>query len=429
MSLEKIPQGLNETYGRLLGRSAPSDVGLVRKILTWLSFSYVPITLNQLWEALCIDSERRCVDEELRLRSPQDILLASHSLVSVSSDGHVMLAHLSVRDYLLSDEIKKDAKSAIFSLKPETCHLELARDCLAYLFASDLSSGPSTTQEKYLSRLRQFPLLRYATKYWFYHARSSGLNDGLQNLTLEFFSPGARQNFMSWVQVLNADSPFKWSVYPEHATPVYYASSLGLDQAVESLIQSMTVDQLNAPGSRFGGTALHAATIRGHLTIIERLLAAGADASKADFDQVTPLHTAASQGFLDIIKTLLDHGASRDAPDGLDSRTPADWARLGGQMAAADLIEKHSRDSSHDKNPQGRLFKDRVDESKQATEPAQVELWQPGASYFPDYYERRSGIDSSRIVRIVVGERTSCFDTTFIPLMTEGEMAQLNAVW
>ncbi|UPK96512.1 hypothetical protein LCI18_007447 [Fusarium solani-melongenae] len=211
-SLQRLPQGLSATYARLLLRSCPADVALVKKIMTWLAFSYVPSTLPQLWEELAIEKGENVIDDESRLRSPQDILLLGNSLIAVSPDGRVALSHLSVRDYLVSTEIRSNPKTAVFAVDPGISHRELAQDCLTYLLLSDLSSGPSNTEQEYLSRLVDFPILQYATKYWFYHARNAVVDDELRDLTMNFFAPEARDSFMSWVQVLNVDSPFKWNV-------------------------------------------------------------------------------------------------------------------------------------------------------------------------------------------------------------------------
>ncbi len=70
---------------------------------------------------------------------------------------------------------------------------------------------------------------------------------------------------MSWVQDLNADYSFKYNLYPQHATSLYYAASFCLDHIVNALIENGAV--LDAPGSRFGGTALHGAVLRCHVLI------------------------------------------------------------------------------------------------------------------------------------------------------------------
>ena len=392
--------------------------------MTWLAFSCVPLTLPQLWEALAIEKGENVIDDESRLRSPQDILLLGNSLIAVSPDGHVALSHLSVRDYLVSTEIRSDPKTAVFALDPGISHRELAQDCLTYLLLSDLSSGPSNTEQEYLSRLVHFPLLQYATKYWFYHARNAVVDDEIRDLTMNFFAPEARDSFMSWVQVLNADSPFKWNVYPRHATSLYYAASLGLDEVVESLLGSTSLEEINAPGSRFGGTAIHAAAIRGHVSIIKKLVAAGGEAGKADFNKVTPLHSAASRRSVETIKVLLEHGAPKEAKDGMDGKTPADWARLSGHVDVARLIETFSEEAGPEKEHQGSKGKrtncELPSDTFSDSMPHTIEVWQPGVCFFPDFYERRSGLDCSHIVGITIGEESCTFDSDFTFRRSEG---------
>ncbi|SPJ71701.1 uncharacterized protein FTOL_01429 [Fusarium torulosum] len=419
-SLERLPEGLNATYSRQLARLAPADITLVNRIMAWLSFSFVPITLHQLWEALAIEKGTAEIDDESRLRSSQDILLLGSSLINVSLDGYVMLSHLSVRDYLLSSEIRLNPATIGFALDMKTCHLNLAQDCLTYLMFSELSSGPSNIQEDYLLRLQKLPLLQYATRYWFYHARSAEYNEDLETLCHHFFSQGARQNFMSWVQTLNANAPLKWNIFPKHATSLYYAASLGLERVIAPLIQSSTVDELNAAGSRFGGTAIHAAALRDHRSIIEKLASAGADVNKADFNHVTPLHTAASRGSIETIKILLHYGASNEALDGMEGKTPANWARLSGHDSAARLIEVYGHISEHEKEIELYDSEESGGESDSKDCSRAIDVWQPGICYFPDYYERRSGLDCSCIIGLAIGEKTLVLDSS-IALTDDGE--------
>lgn len=409
-SLNQLPAGLNETYGRVLAGIAPSDVPLVQKILAWLSFAVTPLTLLQLWEALAIEKDSDRIDDECRLRSPQDILDLGHSLVTVTSNGYVMLAHLSVRDYLLSEEIKQDAETSRFFLQPEKRQLEIAQDCLTYLYFTELSCGPSASEEDYLTRLKRLPLLGYAGRYWFYHARAAEDNQKLEEQAIKFFFPECRNYFMSWVQIINADSPFKWNIYPRHATSLYYAASLGLGEAVGALLESSLYGDINAPGSRFGGTALHAATIRDHFDIMERLIAKGAALGRSDWNDVSPLHSAASRGSLGAIRILLKHGAPTGARDGLADKTPAEWARLSGHATAADLIEQGIERFDAVSGPQSNSSDKRTGITTSNHDSKQIEVWKPSYGFFPDYYEKRSGLDSSIVISTTVGSETSYLD-------------------
>lgn len=139
-------------------------------------------------------------------------------------------------------------------------------------------------------------------------------------------------------------------------------------------------DYLNAPGSRFGGTPIHAAVIRRHLSIIGRLIAAGADLNQSDFNKVTPLHTAASHGDIEVMKILLEYGASKELKDGLDRRTPAEWATLGGYSAAARLLEEHSEVATRQINPY--QVQNQQDEDAGSSDAAStVSVWQPSPGF------------------------------------------------
>jgi len=62
-------------------------------------------------------------------------------------------------------------------------------------------------------------------------------------------------------------------------------------------------------------TALHMAAIKNHPQVAKRLLVAGADASGADSNLMTPLHLAAQHGHDSVIEELLNAGANIDVLD------------------------------------------------------------------------------------------------------------------
>ncbi|ROT37703.1 hypothetical protein SODALDRAFT_334831 [Sodiomyces alkalinus F11] len=418
LALKSLPAGLNETYGRILAGVPPSDIDLIQKTLAWLVAIREPLKLGQLWDALAIEWGKDSIDEENRLRRPQDIVSVGNSLLTVSPDlaGYVNLAHLSVRDFLLSDNIGKAPETAIFAMQLDKAHAQVAKSCLTYLLFAELASGPAMEKENYTSRLKKLPLLKYATKYWFYHFRNSGPDENIRALALRFLSPNARPSFMSWVQVLNADADFKWNVYPDHATPLYYAASLGLDDILDALLdEPATHAQLNAPGSRFGGTPIHAATIREHVDIIRTLLEAGADPGRADYNGVTPLHSAASQGSIEVVDMLLRSGAPADPKDYMDGKTPAEWASLSGHEDLARLIADRSKTNKAVYEKKLKM-NDSVKGAYVSPLAKGKDIWEPRPSFFPDYYERRSGLHSSTLLSVEVDGKKEQFDTSFSPV-------------
>jgi ankyrin repeat protein len=150
-----------------------------------------------------------------------------------------------------------------------------------------------------------------------------------------FFNPHSHNTFMSWVQAINADDSSQWYFYPHHATPLYYSASFGLTEMVRGLIEIGV--NLNSPGSRFGGTALHAAVIRHHTDVVKLLLEAGADSNQGDNNRATPLHTAAGHGKEDLVGLLLEYGADKEAMDEI-GETAYDWAVWAGHVGCQHLL-------------------------------------------------------------------------------------------
>jgi hypothetical protein len=407
--ISALPDGLKETYDRVLLQIPEPDIDAFQRALTWLSFAIMPMTLQQLWEAIAIEPRSTCIDDEARLMTCEDIIGLGKSLISVTPDGHVRLAHLSVRDYLRADSIRRHETLSKFAIEPAEAHRQLAAYCLTYISFNDLAYGPETSKDGYLARLERYPLLKYAAKAWPYHLRAAKQDDELYHLTLQFFRPQSRQRFMSWVQVINARLNFKWDIYPRHATPLYYAATFGLTSVVQSLLLSDGLQDLDAPGSRFGGTPLHGATIRNHTQVMKLLCDAGAQPGKADFNGVTPLHSAVSQGDIEVIKIILGYGAPITSKDGMEGRTPIEWAKLGGNPQVIALLE--GKDSSEGA--------EKLEGSKATgvlEDSAEVSVWRAGDDYyFPDFYEKRSGLESSVPLSFEIGGHSTVCNTIFMP--------------
>lgn len=310
-ALVSLPAGLHETYARILLRIPAGCVEFVRRTLLWLSFSISAMTLEEVHEAIAIDLTSECMDEEDRLNEPQDVLTLCGSLVTISTQGLLSLAHQSVKDYLMSDEIRGSPGTSVFALSKDTGNLELTRFCLAYLRFKEFAKGPCPSAEDYEDRLANYPLADHAARSWPYYARACPEIEAIEPGMIDFFSPLSRSTFMSWVQILNSDDG-QWDSYPPFATSLYYASSFGLAGVVKVLIADGA--QLDAPGSRFGGTAIHGAILRGHLDVVKLLLNAGADPNKADFNGLAPFHTALMRGDPEMIDELLGRGAEEGQP-------------------------------------------------------------------------------------------------------------------
>ncbi|KAK2802447.1 hypothetical protein FQN51_004510 [Onygenales sp. PD_10] len=289
-ALRGLPRDLDETYERIIRRIPELDAPLARQALLWLVHSCRPLTLSELAEGAVLAIGIRTLNPEDKLRDPEDILEICGSLVSV--DGNkVVLAHNSVRDYLISTRAQNNLPT--FYLPESICLPELATLCLTYLLLDPLSLGPCDDVEEMTCRLNSFPLFQYASHNWAGHARpylDPNNHPSLYALAKTFFTDPATPNFLSWVQVLLIHPRVlktTYNNYPRNATPLYYATSFALTPIVKHLIAEGS--DINAPGGRVGGTPLHAACWRVQPELIQLLLAAGASLYIQDRHGETPM--------------------------------------------------------------------------------------------------------------------------------------------
>ncbi|OAX80282.1 hypothetical protein ACJ72_05386 [Emergomyces africanus] len=294
-ALRALPRDLDETYERILSRISESDTPLARQALLWLSHASRPLTLSELAEGAVLQPNMSTLDPEDKLRDPEDILEVCGSLVSMDG-AHVILAHNSVRDYLLSPRVASNLPT--FYLPESRCLPELATLCLTYLLLTPFSTGPCLTADDMLARLTNWPLLPYISHNWADHARpylNPSHNPSLHTLATTLFADPATPNFFSWVQILfirprRLDQTY--SLYPRTGTPLYYATSFALTSVVQHLLTQGS--DVNAPGGRAGGTPLHAACWRMHADVIRLLLRSGAELDAEDRNRQTPVNMAES---------------------------------------------------------------------------------------------------------------------------------------
>src|ERR1700733_6971090 len=98
--------------------------------------------------------------------------------------GVVKLAHLSVKEYLVSERIQKGIASS-FSISAEVSHSLIAQTCLAYLLQFD---SPNCINS---STIQSFPLAVYAGKHWILHMQSGDNENSqaIQKMILKLLEP------------------------------------------------------------------------------------------------------------------------------------------------------------------------------------------------------------------------------------------------
>ena len=168
-------------------------------------------------------------DSELG-ESDSDSEYATWSGQRIRRSSRVRLAHFSVKEYLESKRISQSAARNFF-LDSAVCHQFLAQSCLTYIIHYSASEEKKSSSQD----LREFPLLWYAARSWFYHS-SMQISDGVGRETRLLQSDEARQD---WLLVHRPDRewehPFEGNM-EDIGSGLYYASFAGLLPVVETLI-------------------------------------------------------------------------------------------------------------------------------------------------------------------------------------------------
>ncbi|KAJ0377181.1 hypothetical protein COL26b_004623 [Colletotrichum chrysophilum] len=118
------------------------------------------------------------------------------------------------------------------------------------------------------------------------------------------------------------------------ASGLYYACLYGLVSEVKSLLSQHVA--VNEQGGR-QGYPIVVASDKGHIKIVDLLIANGADVNLKDPFDLTALHVAASGGYVEIVQLLLDANAEVNAMTA-EYETSLGWACSNGHLKVVRLL-------------------------------------------------------------------------------------------
>lgn len=266
------------------------------------------------------------------------LLSLCSSLVTVSSNGgrarkkqEMRLAHASVKDYLVSDHLRRGPASAFFT-SPGQGHLLMAAKGVACLLdQNDVKNfGPQTLDE--------VPFLLYAALNWVYHAKeanSEGERANLDNLIFALFhrDDGA---YVNWHRITGRLGPaesvegFAWNIHLKDGNtllnggrpaskemllnghiidrPLYHATRWNLWRVVQLLLDAGHDPNGFCKGNR---SPLHSGVLHRSFESMELILKYGGNINIRDWIGDTPALFCALQAKDTVtMEWLMDHGAS-----------------------------------------------------------------------------------------------------------------------
>lgn len=162
-ALQALPAGLGDTYDRILSSINEEDHEYVLRMLHWLVGSERPLSFRELAEAIALNPDKDRLDPNERLILPEDIFELCGSLIRIEEDQTIVLAHFSVKEYLLSSQLAgKDYKLAKFALHADHSRRYVSMCILSYVLS--LSLRVQSLQQDVLDE-EEFPLTSYIRRH------------------------------------------------------------------------------------------------------------------------------------------------------------------------------------------------------------------------------------------------------------------------
>ena len=363
-TLEELPESLDETYERIVTDIKKANKGQAYRMLQCLAVAIRPLSVVELAELLAFDfdaakggipemnSNWRWEDHEQAVLSTCSSLI---TIVPAYRSPIVQFSHFSVKEFLMSDRVISSTKDiSRYHIVLEDANTLIARACLGALLRDPANENGAATA----------PLARYAAVHWVTHARvknvASRIRDGMECL----FDPD-RPYFSAWFELYNVDH-VSWDLegpdpqlkIDPGATPLYSAAFCGFHGIVEHLALKYP-QYANAIGGG-AGTALHSASVAGHVEVVHSLLKCGADVDARGRWGQSALQFASVNGRLNVVQFLLDHGADGNFQNNNFHRTPLNYAAVGGNLEIVRVLLGHNLDvNSQDRDgftPMHRIF-------------------------------------------------------------------------
>lgn len=340
-----------------------------------LACAWRPLSTEELIDAMAVDLQSNLGFDTQERLSAQKVLSLCPSLIATINETEealmakpaiqqIKLCHPSVKEFLLSQQrIVLHGNS--YALGWAYANATMASICLSYLLTFNLKN--SLNQQTTL----QYPLAKYAARYWTHHFNNSGSsrNSYQWHLARLFCNDETfRNTYWNSIRLFDPENPL---LRPELdrgnntiGLPLYHASATGCVELVKFLLQNGA--DVNAFGGRNCGTALHAACVYGHPHVVDILLDNGADINSVDgaySDKVywaafsysemvlwTPLITVAFLGKEGIVEQLLGRGADPNIAQ-TSGYTALHFAVIRGHTGVVRRLLQHSANVNALVNP------------------------------------------------------------------------------
>lgn len=314
--IENQPTGLDEAYERDMQNILNLDPDRRQRaieILRLTLYTYRPLTLRQLLEALLVDLDNvppnleeslssdddslgeysnsddsqpsnlfpreRLPDTLDRAYAESEILKLCGSFIELrrnddSSEvglASVHFVHFSMCEYLQKTSITKFPQLEQYQLSDVyISHDRIAQICLRYLCYDDFVQSKNSSLSEYEKKLKAYTFLNYAAVSWGHHIRKCRpLSRSVIQLSNTLLNP-ANSKWLSFSEVIGANANrgyerFITRFQEAYPSPLFYASLWGVTETMEFLMARG--EDVNHNGGLYGNP-LNAAAAHGNLEAV-----------------------------------------------------------------------------------------------------------------------------------------------------------------
>ncbi|KAJ5885029.1 hypothetical protein N7495_009539 [Penicillium taxi] len=408
--LNTLPEGLEETYIKILNENIPRERWEeARFLLLSMATAQRPLKKREIATSFALWKDGLVITR-VDVHKYMDILSLCSSIIyqdaaSNPEESTITFCHQSLKDFLLGG--KRGSYDVWYRTSPDTANLVMFQVCWRYLSSNEFHSGHSINlyqahafqidSSDLDTIFQEHCFLEYASSMWESHAIASypavlgGLNidvSEVPSLRDAWLVRAAGEGQLEVFELLYNKNANPNSVDAHNQTPLLWAAKYGHKDVVRLILakEDVSIDTKN----EWGRTPFSWAAHNGHSEIVEMLLATekievnsrdslgrtplcratrnGQEAIVARLLQIkqievdtmdslgrTPLSFAAQCGYEGIVRYFLAiDSVEVDSRDQL-GRTPLSWAAENGQFSVVELLLSTARADPNIKDKFGQM--------------------------------------------------------------------------
>lgn len=328
-ALHHLPESLGEAYGEATKQVVSVNPRATRHVY-WTLYALRPLSVAELKAATKTFEPE---ESQSHMTFEQSLQVDTAGLLTVdAATGTVRFIHKTVKEYLqgaaarvfFPDAQKDIAETCLTAITPD----EVIDEC----YASNKATPRNPSKG----------FLKYAAKYWGYHAREVPDDDGAVQVLIKTFL-----NKLTWRrpppqdcdEIQEMPTELGLGKYPADWSALHILAFFGIMSKTKRLLEQGA--PIDANDNSLKITPLHCAVCQGNDEMVEFLLNSGVDGNVASRDGSTALHVATQHGQRRAMKLLLSQPVNAQIANHKGMRSLQLAVGTAANEATVPLLVKH----------------------------------------------------------------------------------------